>query len=156
MPVVEGKSVLHAFAAPSRWTACLSCCSDCNRIRDRWPFAEAMYKAEDNGPKRAQLEQQHRNSGLEGWLSVTTAHKGSYRSADVVNMLRNHLENNHPDRKFEIVIADDFSAHKTDPVRDLVWAKGAFLLTLGGGVTGAQQPCDVGLNQRVRKQYGAA
>ena len=69
-------------------------------------------------------------------------------------MLRLHVEDAATRKRFEIFIADDFSAHKTGPVGDLVWDKGAFLLVLGGGVTGGPQPCDVGLNQGVRRKYG--
>ena len=49
-------------------------------------------------------------------------------------MLTKHLEPKETRTRFEIVIADDFSAHRSAPVRDLVWSKGAYLLILGGGV----------------------
>ena len=80
--------------------------------------------------------------------------EGTYRSSDVVDMLRRHVEPQSTRTRFEIILADDFSAHKTEPMRDLVWGMGAFLLTLGGGATGGQQPCDVALNQVARRQHG--
>ena len=58
VPVVEGKGAAH-----SRWTACLSCCSSKARITERWPFAEAMYKAADEVPKSKELQEFRRTSG---------------------------------------------------------------------------------------------
>ena len=50
VPIVENKGKAH-----SRWTANLSCCSSPERIAERLPWAEAMYKATDDGPKYRQL-----------------------------------------------------------------------------------------------------
>ena len=149
VPVVEGKSAAH-----SRWTACLSCCSSIDRIRERWPWAECMFKAADAGPKYTELLSSHRTSGYERWFSVAIAPRYTYRTCDVVAMSRRHIEEQHRRHRFEIVIADDFSAHRSSPVRDLVWAKGGSPMILGGGVTGAQQPCDIALNRHVRCSYG--
>ena len=51
VPIVENKGKAH-----SRWTANLSCCSSPERIRERWPWAEAMYNAVDTGPKYKELQ----------------------------------------------------------------------------------------------------
>ena len=64
-PVVENKGKAH-----SRWTANLSCCSSPERILERWPWAEAMYKAVDDGPKYRELQDIHRTSGLSRCVSV--------------------------------------------------------------------------------------
>ena len=90
-----------------------------------------MYKAADEGPKIRELTAFHRTSGLREWFSVTTAPRGTYRTCDIVAMLRKHLEDADERARFEIVIADDFSAHKSGPVRDLVWLMGAFLMIWG-------------------------
>ena len=49
---------------------------------------------------------------------------------------------------------DDFSAHKTDNIEALLWERGFIRIVLGGGTTGAIQPCDGALNQHVRRYYG--
>ena len=105
-----------------------------------------MYKAKDSRPKQRELQHLYRTSGPVPWLSATTAPKGTYSSVDVVDMLRTHLEPADSRERFDIIIADDFSAHKMDPVRDFVWSQGVYLLILGGGVTGAQQPCDIAVS----------
>ena len=58
VPLVENKSKAH-----SRWTACLSCCSSPDRIRERWPWAEAMYRAGADGPKDRALQEIPRTCG---------------------------------------------------------------------------------------------
>ena len=44
------------------------------------------------------------------------------------HVLRRHLEEPHQRRRFEIVVADDFTAHWIGTVRDLVWETGSFLM----------------------------
>ena len=48
---------------------------------------------------------------------------------------------------------DDFAAHRTENVKALLWERGFIRVPLGGGTTGAQQPCDGALNQHVRRKY---
>ena len=86
VPVDEGKSAAHL-----RWTACLSCCSSPDRIRDRWPFAEAMYKYADNGHEEKDFHEIHRTGGYPAWFSVTTAPRGTYRECDIIAMMQRHL-----------------------------------------------------------------
>ena len=88
VPVVENKGKAH-----SRWTANLSCCSSLERIHPRRPWAEAMYKAVDDGPKYRELQEIHRTSGLSRNISVTTAPKATYRESDIIEVLNHH----HPD-----------------------------------------------------------
>ena len=113
-----------------------------------------MYKAVDDGPKYRELQEIHRTSGLSPNISVTTAPKATYRESDIVQMLRHHHPVPTEGQQWDIEISDDFSAHKTQAVRDLQWSKRNFGMNLGGGVTGAQQPCDGALNQQVRAKYG--
>ena len=72
-----------------------------------------MYKAQDNGPKKDELTRAHRTSGFERWLSVTTAPRGTYRTVDVVEMMCTHVEGRDTRGRFEVVIADDFTSHKS-------------------------------------------
>ena len=147
--IVENMDKTH-----SRWTANLSCCSSPERIMQRRPWAEAMFKAVDNGPKYKELQELHRTRGYPRNLSVTTAPKATYRESDIIAMLQHHHPDPTPDQPWEIEISDDFSAHRTPLVKDVQWSRKKFGMTFGGGVTGAQQPCDGALNQHVRRQYG--
>ena len=113
-----------------------------------------MYKAADDGPKYRELQEVLRTSGYPPCLSVTTSPKATYREADIIAMLQHHHPDPTPEQRWEIEISDDFSAHKTQAVKDAQWSKKKFGMTLGGGVTGGQQPCDGALNQHVRRQYG--
>ena len=118
VPTVEGKSAAHA-----RWTALLSCCSSEEVIRQRWPFCEAMYKYKDCGPKERELQGHIRDQNYPRWLSVTVAPKGTYRESDIVDMLERHLPLWGPDRRIEIMISDDFSAHRTENVKNRQWER---------------------------------
>ena len=57
-------------------------------------------------------------------------------------------------RQWKILLADDFSAHKTDNVWALCWSRGYVLLIHGGGVTPVGQTPDTDLNEHVRRSYG--
>ena len=113
VPIIENKSKAH-----SRWTANLSCCSNPERIRERWPWAEAMYKAVDDGPKYKELQENLRTRGYPGCLSVTTAPKATYRECNIIAMLQHHHPDPTPEQRWEIEISDDFSAHRTDAVKN--------------------------------------
>jgi hypothetical protein len=101
------------------------------------------------------LQEFHRSSGLPTWMSVTTAPKGSYREQDIIQFLKTHLEEMTEGRQWRILLADDFSAHKTKNVFNLCWSRGYVLLILGGGSTPVMQTCDTDLNQHVRREYGS-
>ena len=83
---------------------------------------------------------------------MTTAPKATYRESDIIEMLSHHHPDPTEDQQWEIEISDDFSAHKTQAVKYVQWSKKKFGMTLGGGVTGGQQPCDGALNQHVRRK----
>ena len=116
--IVENMDKTH-----SRWTANLSCCSSPERIMQRRPWAEAMFKAVDNGPKHTKLQELHRTRGYPRNLSVTTAPKATYRERDIVAMLQHHHPDPTPDQRWDIEISDDFSARKTRSVKDVQWSK---------------------------------
>ena len=59
-------------------------------------------------------------------------------------------------RDWRILLADDFSAHKTENVFSLAWSRGYILLIHGGGSTPVEQTCDTDLNEHVRRDYGAS
>ena len=95
-------------------------------IRHRWPFCEAMYKYKDDGPKYNELQGLLRTANYPSWLSVTTAPKGTYREVDIVDLLQRHIPPWGPSRRIEIMIFDDFSAHKTQNIKDLLWERFLF------------------------------
>ena len=117
------------------------------------PFCELMFKAASDGPVCARLRAFHRSRGLPPWMSVTTAPKGSYREQDIREFLKTHLEEWSEGRHWRILLADVFSAHKTQNVFNLAWSRGYVLLILGGGSTPVMQTCDTDLNQHVRREY---
>ena len=57
-------------------------------------------------------------------------------------------------RDWRILLADDYSAHKTENVRRLAWSRGYILIVHGGGVTPIVQTVDTDLNEHVRHDYG--
>ena len=79
-----------------------------------------MYKASDDGPKYKELQEIHRTSGCSRSLSVTIAPKATYREGDILRMLDHH----YPEPT--IVISDDFVAHKTNAVHDLLWSRNKY------------------------------
>ena len=151
VPLIEGHSDVR-----SRWTANLTTFSNKQRILDgELPYAELMFKAE--GEVLQKRLQDHIRSGgnYPPWLSVTTAEKGSYKEADVLNFLDTHLSEKPQWRRWRLMQADDFSAHKTPNVSRLAWTRGYVLLIAGGGQTPVTQTCDTDLNQHVRREYTA-
>ena len=52
------------------------------------------------------------------------------------------------------MLADDYSAHKSDNVWQLCWSRGYILLIHGGGNTPVAQTPDTDLNEHVRREYG--
>ena len=85
-----------------------------------------MYKAADNGPKHRQLQDAIRTRGISDNISVTTSPKATYRESDIIDMVARHHPDPTPHSQIEIELSDDFSAHKTDAVRDAQWSKGIF------------------------------
>ena len=56
-------------------------------------------------------------------------------------------------RRWRIMTADDYGPHKTDNVRNIVWARGYVQLVHGGGTTPVAQTPDTDLNQHIRREY---
>ena len=112
------------------------------------------YKAE--GDKLQEKLKAHiRSRGYPAWASAVTSEKGSYKEADVLNFLDQHLPAKPQWRRWRIMQADDFSAHKTSNVSRLCWRRGYVLMIEGGGQTPVTQTCDTDLNQDVRREYTA-
>ena len=150
IPIVEGNNDVK-----KRWTGNLTTFSDTSRIeRGSLPYCELCFKAESDGRLNARLQDFHRSRGFPSWFSVTTSPKGSYREQDIVAFLDKHLEKMTEGRDWRILLADDFSAHKTQSVRRLCWSRGYVLLIHGGGLTPVCQTPDTDLNQHVRREYG--
>ena len=64
-----------------------------------------------------------------------------------------HLSEMTPERRWRIIWADDFSAHKTENSKRLAWHRGYVRMVHGGGATAVGQTPDTDLNQPVRKGY---
>ena len=150
VPVVEGNSDVKA-----RWTANLTTCSKFTAVAGgAMPWTECMFKAASDGPLNAKLQDYIRSRGFPSWFTVTTGPKGSYREQDIISFLKKHLEPWTEGRRWYILLADDFSAHKTENVFQLCWSRGYVLLIHGGGCTPVGQTPDTDLNEHVRRDYG--
>ena len=114
-----------------------------------------MLKSEPGGPVDRRLQEFLRSRGFPSWFTVTVGPKGSYREIDIIEFLKKHLEPWKPGRDWRIMLADDFSAHKSDNVFALCWSRGYILIIHGGGSTPVGQTVDTDLNEYVRREYGA-
>ena len=151
VPIVEGNSDVKM-----RWTANLSTVSRFTAVAGgKMPFCEVMFRASSQGPVYNRLQKFLRESNFPDWFTVTTAPRGSYREEDIIEYMKKHLEEWHEGRDWRILLADDFSAHKTENVFQLAWSRGYVLLVHGGGATPVSQTCDTDLNEHVRRDYGA-
>jgi len=116
VPLIEG----HADVR-SRWTANLTTFSDkARRERGHLPYAEVMFKA-DGEQIQKQLREHIRSRGYDDWVSASTSIKGSYREADILEFLDRHLPPMEESREWRIIMADDFSAHKSPNFAQLCW-----------------------------------
>ena len=154
VPVVEGNSDTR-----SRWTANLMTQSRFTAVADsrgnvRMPPAECMFKAEPGGSVDTRLQTYLRSRGFPQWFTVTVGPKGSYREYDIIEFLDKHLEPWVEGRQWRILLADDYSAHKSENVWALCWSRGYIILIHGGGVTPVAQTPDTDLNEHVRRNYG--
>ena len=127
VPIVEGNTDVK-----SRWTANLTTFSKFSSDGPM-PFCEVMFKAASDGLVNDRLQNFLRSRGFPSWFSVTVAPKGSYREQDIIEFLTKHLEEWREGRDWRILLADDFSAHKTPNVFNLAWSRGYILLIHGGG-----------------------
>lgn len=149
VPLTEGNSDVK-----QRWTANLTTFSNMDRIdKGELPYCELMFKAAADGRVTARLKNYIRSRGFPKWFSVATAPKGSYREADVIAFLDTHLEKWADCRRWRILMADDYAAHKTRHVRNLCWSLGYILVLHGGGATPVGQTPDTDLNQHTRRDY---
>ena len=132
VPLIEG----HA-ATRARWTANLTTFSDTKRItemaeRGEFPYAECMFRA-DGQRLQATLREHIRSRGYGRWVSAATSEKGSYREADILQFLDNHLPLMTAERRWRIMWADDFAPHKSDNVKRMCWHRGYVGMHKGGG-----------------------
>ena len=150
VPVVEGNSDVR-----SRWTANLTTCSQWTAVAGgAMPYSECMFKGTKGGPVDERLQAFLRSRGFPSWFTVTMGPKGSYREYDIIAFLDKHLEPWKEGRDWRILLADDYSAHKTNNVFEFAWSRGYILLTHGGGATPVSQTPDTDLNEHVRRFYG--
>jgi hypothetical protein len=150
VPIVEGNS-----DTKSRWTANLTTMSNFTAVAGgAMPPCECMFKAEVDGSVDTRLQAFLRNSGFPSWFTVTVGPKGSYREQDIISFLQKHLDPWREGRDWRILLADDYSAHKTDNVWNLCWSRGYILLIHGGGSTPVGQTVDTDLNEHGRRLYG--
>ena len=113
-----------------------------------------MYKGAADGNLSDRLRKFIRSRGFPEWMSVTASPRGSYREQDIISFLDTHLEHWREERDWRILLADDFSAHRTPNVFNLAWSRGYILLIHGGGATPVVQTPDTDLNEHVRRSYG--
>ena len=150
IPLIENHT-----ATRERWSGNFTTFSNKQRILDDGPpYMELMFKADGHIIER-RLREHLRSRGYGPWLTVATSPKGSYREADVLNFLEAHLPLLEGDRRWRIIMADDYLPHKCDNVRRLCWSRGYILVAHGGGTTAVLQTCDTDLNQHVRREYTA-
>ena len=114
-----------------------------------------MFKAKAEGPLEKRLQEYIRSRGYGPWVSVTTSEKGSYRQADVLAILEQHLPKVDEDepRQWRNLMADDFSAHLSPAVFNVCWSRRYVFIPHGGGVTPVAQTVDTDLNQHVKREY---
>ena len=137
-----------------RWTANLSTVSKFTAVAGgKMPFCEVMFRAASQGPIYHRLQDFLRTGNFPSWFTVTTAPKGSYREEDIVEFMKKHLEEWCEGRDWRILLADDFSAHKTENGINYSILLGLvanyILLILGGNATPVEQTCDTDLNMSV-------
>ncbi len=150
VPLIENHS-----ATRERWSGCFTTWSSAELILEEGPpGCELMFKAEGHIIE-LRIREHIRSRGFGPWLTVCTAPKGSYRADDVLNFLEAHLPLMVGERRWRIIMADDYTAHKCDNVKRLCWDRGYVLLPHGGGVTAVAQTPDTDLNQHVRRLYTA-
>ena len=151
VPLVEGRhDVLE------RWTGQFTTWSNADRIMAEGPpYCELMFKASPDGPMVLELREKCRSGGFGPWLTIATQWKGSYREADILTFLEKHLPPKTDDRRWRIMLADDFGPHKTENVFNLCWSRGYVMVVHGGGATPIVQIPDTDLNQHVRREYSA-
>jgi len=149
VPIKEGN-----VDVKTRWTANLTTCSRAAVAGGTMTPAECMFKAATDGSVDARLQAFRRSRGFPNWFTVTVGPKGSYREQDVIEFLRRHLEPWTTGRDWRILLADDYSAHKTSNVEAFCWSRGYVFLTHGGGASSVGQTPDTDLNQHVRLDYG--
>ena len=149
VPIIEGNADVR-----TRWTGTFTTCSRAAVAVGSLTPVECMFKAEKDGSVDARLQAFLRSRGFPSWFTVTVGPKGSYREHDIIAFLRKHLEPWTEGRDWRIMLADDYSAHKTENVSALCWSRGYILLTHGGGASSVAQTPDTDLNQFVRREYG--
>ena len=86
-------------------------------------------------------------------VTVATSDKGSYNLDDVLRFLRRHLRPWGPGRKWRILLADAFSAHLCEAVRQLCFTRGYLLVYIGGGCTCTMQVNDTHLHHPLSRGY---
>ena len=119
---------------------------------DPMPPPECMFKAAKDGPVNSRLQAFLRSRGFPEWFTVAVGPKGSYRESDVIQFLHRHLESWRDDRKWRIMLCDDYSVNTSQNIWNLCWARGYIRMCHRGGSTPVSQPLDTDLNQHVRRE----
>ena len=150
VPLIEGHTDTR-----KRWTGNFVTWSNKARILEEGPpYAEYCFKAE--GDRLVLKLREHiRSRGYGPWVTVITSPKGSYRESDVLSFLDTHLPKFEHERRWRIIMGDDFAAHKADNVFRLCWSRGYVLVIHGGGCTPVGQTVDTDMNQHVKRDYMA-
>ena len=90
---------------------------------------------------------------LTSGLGVITSPKGSYRENDVLNFLERFLPPKTPERRWRIILADDYGPHESPHAFRRCWSRKYVLIIHGGGCATVAQTPDTDLNQHVKRDY---
>ena len=90
------------------------------------------------------------------WMHVQTQTAGSYRSGNMVDLLRRTLPKTDADMESAIVLLDWYAGHRTAEIADLIAELGHVLLLHGGGTTPYEQVNDTHLHARMKNNMSTA
>ena len=137
-----------------RWTAMLTTFSNQERLSAGVPpYAEFVFKG--SASLQSRLCQHVRGRGFDQWLTVRATESASYKTPEIIDFLTAQLPDMSSTRRWRIIIADGFPAHRSQAVFDLCWSRGYILVVLDGGITPVVHTCDTDLHQAVKREYVA-
>jgi hypothetical protein len=119
VPLVEGRN-----DALERWTGNLITWSNPDRtLSEGPPYCELMFKGSPDGPMVLRLQEYCRSRGYGSRMTNACQEKSSHRESDVLSFLARHLPVMIGERRWRIMMSDDYGPHKSDAVFDLCWSE---------------------------------
>ena len=88
-------------------------------------------------------------------MTVQWPEKGSYRTENVIEFVNRlpTIHTNFQPHNRDVFTLDDYSAHLPPSVEKALFAKGYFLIVIGGGITGDVQVNDTDYHNPLKKEY---